>query len=530
MVRTQLVVVLMAAMVMASARANAQQSTASTPDSGRLAQCASLQNLDLSRIDEAPSQILESHRKGSADSTRSLCVVEAYAVPQVGFRLFLPEDGWNEKFIQMGSGGHAGFLRDEDCASAMAKGYACLITDMGHKGTGLDSQWTRGNTQALIDWGYRATHVATVSAKAVIAAYYGKGPSKSYFSGCSTGGRQALQEAQKFPWDYDGIIAGAPPIRLSDLYVMFAWSALANRDALGQMILKRADLDLLNEASLAECDLDDGIKDGLVARPQQCMFKPSKIACRPGQVSGCLTKAQVEAAEKIYSGPVDAAGRSISGGGAPPGSERLWAKYYLDDENGGLPYMFPLTRNGLGDLFSDPRRPENWNIDQFNFTEDYKKLDVMQSLYDSSNPDITRFAEAGGKLIIYMGLGDVSMPNTIINYYKKVQRLAGGAEKANKFARLFLLPGVDHCSGGPGADQVDYLGYLEDWVEKASPPDVLVATHVENAEASRGEARRPIFSRPVYPYPAYSKYSGKGDPAKAQSFERAIPEPSPFSR
>jgi len=122
------------------------------------------------------------------------------------------------------------------------------------------------------------------------------------------------------------------------------------------------------------------------------------------------------------------------------------------------------------------------------------------------------------------------MPNTIINYYKKVQRLAGGAEKANKFARLFLLPGVDHCSGGPGADQVDYLGYLEDWVEKASPPDVLVATHVENAEASRGEARRPIFSRPVYPYPAYSKYSGKGDPAKAQSFERAIPEPSPFSR
>ncbi|BBD97228.1 tannase/feruloyl esterase family alpha/beta hydrolase [Sphingobium amiense] len=522
---TQFAIALMAIPLAASAKPDAQTSLHPVVETRGAEQCAALKQLDLSTLDDAPSQILDARRNSPAKGAGNLCVVEGYAAPQVGFRLFLPETGWNEKFIQMGSGGHAGFMNDEACAPAIARGYACLITDMGHKGAGLDSQWARGNPQALINWGYRATHVVTVSAKAIVAAYYGRGPTKAYFSGCSTGGRQALQEAQKFPWDYNGIIAGAPPIRLSDLYVMFAWSALANRDAEGRMILRRADLDLLNRASLAECDLDDGIRDGLVSRPQQCRFRPSKLACRAGQVSGCLSAAQVQAAEKIYSGPVDAAGRSISGGGALPGAERLWAKYYLDDAKGQLPYMFPLTRNGLGDLFSDPPRPANWTVQQFNFAEDYKRLDVMQSLYDSSNPDLTRFAEAGGKMIIYMGLGDVSMPETVIDYYRKVQRLAGGADKAGEFARLFLLPGVDHCSGGPGADQVDYIAYLENWVEKASPPDMMIASHVGEGANSGDGARPATFSRPVYPYPAYPRYKGKGDPAKIESFERALPEP-----
>lgn len=500
--------------LVASGRADAQ----TPPQPAAVSRCAALKRVDLSTVADAPSQIIES-RVGAPPS---LCVIEAYVAPQVNFRLFLPETAWNGKFLQIGSGGHAGFMKDESCTPAIAKGYACLITDMGHRGTGLDSQWARNNLQARVDWGYRATHVVTLSAKAIIAAYYGREPSKSYFSGCSTGGRQALQEAQKFPWDYDGIIAGAPPIRLSDLYMMFTWSALANRDAAGRMILKRADLDLLNKGSLAECDLDDGIKDGLVTRPQQCAFKPSKLACRPGEVSGCLTKAQVEAAEKIYSGPVDGTGRPISGGGALPGTERLWERYYLDGDDGELPYMFPLTRNGLRDLFADSPRPMDWNIEQFDFAKDYKSLDVMQSLYDSSNPDLTRFAEAGGKLILYIGLGDVSIPDTVIDYYKKVQRVAGGANQASEFARLFLLPGVDHCSGGPGADQVDYLSYLESWVEKGVAPDMLAARHFDTgAGDDTGQAS---FSRPVYPYPAYAKYRGKGDRAKLESFERSTPD------
>lgn len=511
------------AVVAVPARADAPAST--RPDTARagISRCEALRKLDLTKINEAPSQILDSRRSSPSPTEQGVCIVEGYTAPQVGFRLYLPEQSWNEKFIQIGSGGHSGYMSDDACAAAIAKGYACLVTDMGHKGTGLDSQWARNNMQARMDWGYRATHVVTVSAKVIIGEYYGRGPKKSYFSGCSTGGRQALQEAQKFPWDYDGIIAGAPPIRLSDLYVAFAWSALANRDSSGLMLLKRPDLAVLNNASLAECDLDDGIKDGLVARPWQCAFRPSKLACRPGQKIGCLTKAQVSAAEKIYTGPVDSTGRPIFGAGALPGSERLWARYYLDDDDNELPYMFPLTRNGLRDLFSDPPRADDWNIEQFDFAHDYKQLDTMQALYDSSNPDLSRFAEAGGKMIIYIGLGDVSIPNSIIDYYEKVQRLAGGAQNAERFARLFLLPGVDHCSGGPGADQVDYLGYLEKWVEEGAPPDMLAATHFETVLEAGQTVRRTIFSRPVYPYPAFPKYRGSGDPHRLESFERALP-------
>lgn len=502
---------------------DAQTSHRVVVDAANIATCSDLKKRDFSTLDEAPSHILDTHWVALPEGHGSQCVVEAYVAPQVGFRLFLPQGNWNEKFVQMGSGGHAGFMSDEICSAAVAKGYACVISDLGHKGTGLDSDWARNNLPALRDWGYRATHVVTVSAKALILAFYGKGPKHSYFSGCSTGGRQALQEAQKFPWDYDGIIAGAPPIRLSDLYVTFAWSALANRDLSGHMLLDRVDLDLINKASLATCDLDDGIRDGLVARPQHCAFKPSTLACRPGQSSGCLSPDQIRAAEKIYSGPVDGAGHSIMGGGAWPGSERSWERYYLDDDQGNLPYIFTLTRNGLSDLFADPVRQKGWTIDQFDFAGDYRKLDVMQALYDSSNPDLTRFADAGGKIMMYMGLADISMPDAVLDYYEKVERVAGGPVEASKFARLYFLPGVDHCGGGPGADKVDFLSYLDEWVEKNTPPDVLVATHVANESQSGTSISRVMFSRPVYPYPAYAKYRGSGDPAKIESFERALP-------
>jgi feruloyl esterase len=280
------------------------------------------------------------------------------------------------------------------------------------------------------------------------------------------------------------------------------------------MLLTKPDLDLLNRASLAACDMDDGVRDGLVSRPQKCGFSPSRLLCRTGQSADCLTTAQVAAAEKIYAGPPDATGRPMYGSGVVPGSERLWARYYLDSDSGDLPYMFPLTRTGLGDLFFDPFQPHAWKGSDFNFAADYKRLDVMQALYDGSNPDFSRFAQAGGKAILYIGLGDPSMPDTVIDFFKKVERVAGGRAEAAKFARLFLLPGVDHCSGGPGADQVDFLQYLDDWVDRGVKPDVLIAQHGVGGAGS--------FTRPVYPYPSYARYRGRGDPAKAESFERAF--------
>jgi feruloyl esterase len=482
-----------------------------------LSKCNEIRKADFSGIKEAPTQIISTEYSERSGDKIAHCVVEGYVTPQVGFKIFLPDFGWNGKFIQIGSGGHGGVIFDSGCAAALQRGYACLVSDLGHKGMGLDTEWARGNLQARMDWGFRATHVATVAAKAIIQYYYGRLPSHSYFSGCSTGGRQALQEAQKFPWDYDGIIAGAPPIRLSDLYVTFAWGALANRDASGRMLLDRRDLDLLTKAALAKCDMDDGLRDGLIAQPQQCSFRPSELVCSEQRTSQCLTPAQIAAAEKIYSGPLDEEGKSLYGGGALPGSERQWERYYLDNISGELPYFFNLTGGGFRMLFSDPQLPVDWKLKSFDFEKDFKMLDVMQSIYDSSNPDLTRFMNAGGKLIMFIGLNDVSMPNAVIDYYRKVGKISGS--KTNSFARLFLLPGVDHCGGGPGAGSVDYLTYLEDWVERQVPPSRLFAVHPGvGSRTGTGESVANGFSRPVFPYPTYPKYDGKGDPSKSESF------------
>jgi hypothetical protein len=499
----------------ASARAAGDMRPPSAPPEKS---CASLLKVDLSRVAEAPTRILHADRLNAADGLPARCLVDGYVTPQVGFRLALPETGWNGKFIQIGSGGHGGTMSDSSCRDALRRRYACLVSDMGHIGTGIDTEWARGDWQARLDWGFRATHVVTVAGKAIVNLYYGKPPSRSYFSGCSTGGRQALQEIQKFPSDYDGVIAGAPPIRLSDLYLTFAWGIVANRDADWRMLLRKSDLDLLTTAALAKCDMDDGLQDGLISRPQRCSFRPSELACSKGKTLGCLTPPQVGAAEKIYAGPVGRDGKSGLGWGALPGSERQWQRYYLDADDGTPSYLFSLTRDGLRTLFSNPPLPEDWKLQDLNFQRDPSRFDMMQSLYDSGNPDLSRFQQNGGKLLMYIGLNDVSMPNVVIDYYEKVQRIAGGDARA--FARLFLLPGVDHCIGGPGADTVDYLSYLEDWSERGIAPDRLVAVHDEKPSPGGTDKR---YSRPVFPFPAYPYYDGRGDPSEAASFVRRNP-------
>jgi hypothetical protein len=498
-------------------------------DSGE--RCTQVGQIDFFRVPEAPTQVTKATRVNKSDNQPADCWVEGYVSPQVGFELRLPEVHWNGKFIQLGSGGHGGSFWEGACAMPLRRGYACLVADMGHKGTGTDSAWAYHNLQAEVDWGYRATHVATLAAKAITARYYGREIAKSYFWGCSTGGRQALQEAQRFPWDYEGIVAGAPPIRLSDLYVTFAWSVLANRDGAGKNLLQRADLNRLTAAAVAKCDMDDGIKDGIITQPLRCAFKPSELVCGEHGKTNCLSSAQVLAAQKIYSGPLDSTGQGLFGRGALPGSESSWSKYYLDDSQGRRPYLFALTSNGIRDLFSWPELEPGWSIEAFRFDQDYKRMDVMQALYDSSNPDLTRFEQAGGKLMIYMGMNDISMPHAVINYYQKVERLMGGRHQAQAFARLFLLPGVEHCVGGPGADQVDYLSYLEDWVERRKPPDRLTAYHLKAGATAPTVFPPPgqtvEFSRPVYPYPVTAKYRGRGDPDSAANFEPVLADEEP---
>jgi Tannase and feruloyl esterase len=499
-------------------------------------QCKAVGGADFSGIQDAPTQITEAVSVKASDALPGYCRVTGYVAPQVGIKLALPKR-WNGKLIEMGCGGHCGHLSDEGlsatCDEALRKGYACIISDMGHKGTGGDGLWAYNNLQAIVDWGYRGPHVAALAGKAITQTFYQKPPAHSYFAGCSTGGREALQEAQRFPWDFDGIIAGAPPIRLADLYVTFAWGQRAGHDAAGKPLLSIADLKLLTDGALARCDLDDGVRDGIISNPFTCPFRAAELACKRGQTTECLTPEKVRAAEKIYSGPVDGAGHSLFGAGAAPGSELGepeleksggdWGIYYLGTDQAPAAYA-SLTQEGLKYLLFFPAQPASWTIQQFDFDRDYRRLDVMQSLYDSSNPDLTRFKDVGGKMLIYHGLNDLSiLPQWIIKYYQNVERVMGGAEQTQTFVRLFSLPGVEHCAGGPGADRVDYLTYLENWVERGNAPEKLIAAHLKKRDPTY-PVTFPIdpadvaFTRPVYPYPIRVKYIGRGDPNDAANF------------
>jgi feruloyl esterase len=525
-------IVLLAMLALSAAYGHARVAP-SNPDAALAAQCKALESADFSSIQDAPAQVIEAKLVEPAGSAPRYCQVRGYVTPQVGFELLLPVTNWNGKFIHLGSGGHGGGIRTGACEMPLARRYACLLSDMGHKGTGGDGMWAFNNLPAELDWGYRATHVATLAGKAITQTFYQNPPAHSFFSGCSTGGRQALQEAQRFPWDFDGIIAGDPPIRLADQYVTFAWGQRATHDAAGKPLLTIDDLKLLTDGALARCDLDDGVRDGIISSPFNCTFRASDLACKPGQSTACLTPEKVKAAELVYSGPVDTHGKSLFGAGALPGSELGgrwneasggdWGIYYLG-KNGAPADYAPLTQEGLKLLFFSPPQPLAWTIRDFDFDKDYKRLDVMQSLYDSSNPDLSRFKSAGGKMLIYHGLNDLSiLPHWIIRYYQNVERAMGGREQTQSFVRLFSLPGVEHCAGGQGADKVDYLTYLENWVEQGKAPNRLIAAHLKKVDWTHPptfplDPSNIAFTRPVYPFPIKAKYLGPGDPNDAASF------------
>jgi len=510
-----------------------------TPE--KMQNCNSLTGTDFSGIQDASAQVTEAVFVASSDAWSGYCRVTGYVSSQVGIKVGLPTT-WNGKFLELGCDGHCGTLDNESflekCSAALRKGYACITSDAGHRGAIVDAVWSRDSLTARMDWGFRAPHVVALAGKAILQRFYNRAPAYAYFSGCSTGGREALQEAQRFPWDFDGIIAGDPPIRLADLYVTFAWGQRVGRDASGKPLLNIDDLKLLTEGALKRCDMDDGLKDGIISWPFECPFRPADLACNVGHTSKCLAPDKIRVAEQIYSGPVDHQGRSLFGAGAVPGSETgepalerfggNWGIYYLGSARSPALYG-TLTQEGLKYLFFSPAQQPSWTIQEFDFDRDYKRLDVMESLYDSSNPDLSRFKNEGGKLLIYEGLNDLSvLPQWVIQYFEKVQRVLGGTAQTQAFARMFLLPGVEHCDGGPGADTVDYLTYLENWVERGEAPEKLIAAHLKNPNSS-GAAAFPLdpakvaFTRPVFPYPTRVRYSGHGDPHDAANFIAVTP-------
>lgn len=488
--------------------------------------CIQIGATDFTGIEDAPTQITESKSVPKTDDLPSYCQVLGYVWPQVGFDLRLPDSGWNGKFMQIGCHSNCGAVTIpmDDCRGPLRRGYACVTTDMGHRGAIGSGLWAYNNLQGKVDWGYRGTHVVAVAAKAITSRYYGRRPAHSYFAAWSAGTRQGMVEAQRFPWDFDGIICGTGQIDWLGAMMTGVWIDRISHDAQGQPVLRLEDLRLLHAAALARCDGDDGLKDGIIGNPRSCSFDPSELLCHGNATKSCLTEVQLEVVKKYYSGPLDSKGAKVYPEGAMmPGSELSW------------PLWSSLLGSTLGvEVFRyagfdfDPG--VQWNIRDFDFDEDYKRLGTMETLYSGTNPDLRKFKEAGGKLIFWQGWAEVPAPPlSVIQYYEAVERLMGGRAPTQDFFRLFMIPGLGHVTseGGISPHTIDFLTHLEDWVEKGMAPQRVVGARLKAPEYLDTlpkfplDANRISFTRPIYPYPMRAKYSGRGDPNDAANF---VPE------
>jgi feruloyl esterase len=485
-----------------------------------VAACADLAKQNFAAIPDAPTTIVSAVLVAATDKLPSYCRVRGNVNPHVGFELRLPLERWNGKFFMQGCRAYCGVIQIDEADDALAKGYATAATDMGHVGTIMDTTWAYNNRDAEIDYGFRATHVVAVAAKAIIDTFQGRAPKRSYFRGCSTGGRQGLTEAERFPSDFDGIVAGAP-VAAKYGPLNFYWSGMANLDSQKRAILTSAHVYLLRGAVMAKCDALDGLKDGIIEDPRACNFDPAELACKGfvggfGGRSDCLTPAQVEAARKLYSAPVTSDGAQLAPGGHMPGGELNWLGTVVAADGGpGLHVKYAEDNFRFLAFDNDPG--PTYTLDQFNLDRDTDRMNFMLTLTTGFNPDLRGFRDRGGRMILYHGWQDGPALNTV-DFYDVAANAVGGIEEAVGFARLFMVPGMNHCGGGPGVNAFDFIGAIEDWVEFGKAPDSLMGTHYEE-NGTQG------FSRPVYAYPNFAKYEGNRDRVAPEGFKRQTPKP-----
>lgn len=475
----------------------------SAPSANATARCNALAATDFSDITDAPVRVVAAKLMDGNGATPAHCEVTGSITPYTDVEVRLPVDNWNGKFLAI-----ANVSSGAACDQYLKRGYACMPMFRTFKKGQSDAQWASAlitDLQARIAMN-RGPHLLTLAGKGIVSRYYSSAPDRSYFLGCSAGGHSAMVEAQTFPWDYDGIVAGAPNLDTADWLVRTAWAWRSILDENGQPILSKADFALLHRGVLASCDSDDGLKDGIVSNPLGCRFAPSHLVCAAGRNAECLTPAKVAAIERIYAGP----------GASTPnmllGSECQWGVATKEDAAKYLEPYFKLVFDGS----SPQMTPAN-----FDFEHDRNRTGLGISLATPNNPDLRKFKSAGGKLIGYLGTYDAAYVTGIIDYYETVERTMGGRAATQEFFRFFLVPGMTHCTGGQGAYAIDYLAYLEAWVERNQPPDSMVGANVDGKAESVQFPLDPAqvnFTRPVYPYPLYAKYRGAGNPNDAASF------------
>jgi Tannase and feruloyl esterase len=505
----------MARTIPAAATGAPAASTYAVSDDAR-ASCANLTHLMLPNTRVLSAQTVSGSFKppGARRALENLppfCRVSAVIAPAIRFEVWLPLQSWNGKFEGTGNGGYAGVIVYSELADGVRRHYATADTDMGHESTSPDpGRWALGHHELIVDQGYLAQHLTAERSKAIVRAFYGKRPRLSYFVGCSSGGWQGLTEAERYPHDYDGIVAGAPAMQVIHLHAGTIWTYLAAHR------IAPAKFHLVASAVLAECDASDGVKDGLLSDPLACDFSPRELACKGGEnPSKCLTPVEVKAFEDIYSGLHDASGKPIYPGW-PLGTETA---LLLTRQ----PFVAALAASTFKDMvYDDP----DWDFHHIDYDQAVRLGDrKLGAILNNSSPDLSAFRRAGGKLILWHGWSDplISTLHTL-EYYEAVAAFFAGGHPANEleaiahiqnFARLFLLPGVYHCGGGPGPARFDALGALEGWVERGVAPRRIVASHVSHGVVT--------MTRPLCAYPQVAKYTGHGSTDVAASFVCRIP-------
>lgn len=428
----------------------------------------------------------------------SFCRVAATLEPtpqsQIRMEVWMPAAGWNGKLQVVGNGGFAGDVGHRAMARALAAGYSAASTDTGHSG---DAASTFANKEVVIDFAHRAVHETTVAAKRFVDAFYGAPPTLSYFNGCSTGGRQGLTAAQRYPDDFDGIVAGAPAVHGLNLAFGQIWIAQAMSRSAASVIPDEK-LQMLHSAVLQACDATDGVRDGVLEDPIACRFDPNVLACKQGaDGANCLTAAQVEAARKIYGGARNTRTGNQVFPGLEPGTERDWSPRPVG-------YAVDLFRHMVF-------RNANWDPNWLNFDGHYAlTAETEFKLFDADNPDLSAYFKSGGKLLIYHGWNDAGIPpRGSVSYYETVRAKTGTA--ADSGLRLFMVPGMGHCRGGDGTDTFDAVAALDQWVTSGKAPASIPASRVRDGKVDR--------TRPICAYPQIAVYKGSGSVDDAANFE-----------
>jgi len=461
-------------------------------------------------------------------SLPAFCRVMAVAKPtadsDIAIEVWMPLAGWNGKFEGTGNGGFAGGYDVGSLAEYMSKGYAAAATDTGHQASFIDAKWALGHPEKVADFGYRGIHEMTRVAKAVIAQFYGSPASHSYFAACSDGGREALMEAQRFPEDYDGILAGAPANNWTLLLVTAVTDTQALTASTASFIPPKK-IATIAEAVVAQCDGLDGVKDGILNDPRQCRFDPATIECKSGEDNDqCLSAAQVEALKTIYGGVKDDHGKTLFPGYLPGAEEGgngwgTWITGPAPDRS----LMAAFGSNYFSNMVYD--NPD-WDMKTFRVATGLGMAkEKTGQMLDAVDPNLKAFESRGGKLILYHGWDDPAIPAlSTVNYYNSVVGTLGKAN-TESFVRLYMVPGMQHCGGGPGADEFgestlwnpdpehNVRTALELWVEKGTAPGEIIA-----AKTAGGEPGATVMTRPLCPYPLAAQYKGSGDTNAAASF------------